>query len=158
MEIFYTVIAGVLTFVFGQVFLKILIEPVHSMKGIIAKIAHKLILHANIYANPKSIGNVSQDNALREFRELSSELQASMRLVPFYPLTHRLFGLPSKKNIEKASRNLIGLSNGHDGNLQNQGILNSYSAQKVKLALDLHIPEGEYIDPEKENFFIKGKE
>ena len=112
----------------------------------------------NIYANPKPIGNDIQDSALREFRALSSELQASVRLVPFYPLTQRLFGLPSKKNIEKASRNLIGLSNGHDGTLQNQAILNSYSAQKVKLALDLHIPEGEYIDPEKERAFIRAKE
>jgi hypothetical protein len=157
-EIFFTILAGVLTFVLGQVVIKLFIEPVHSMKRVVADISHKLILYANLYANPKPLGDESQDQALKEFRELSSRLHAAMSLIPIYPVTSFIFGLPKRSDVVKASSNLIGLYNGHDHTLANQGILNSYSAQHVRMALGIYIPEGERLDPEKESHFVKAKD
>lgn len=159
MEIFFTVVAGTMTFVAGQVALKILIEPVHMMKNTISEISHDLILYANIYANPKALGiDEHQDNALKKFRMLSSKLQADMALIPAYKWICKFFGLPTIQNIRIASSSLIGLSNGHDAALNNQGILNCYSAQKVKLALGIYIDKSELMDPDKERKFISAKE
>lgn len=97
MEIFFTILAGTCTFVGGQIVLKLIVEPVHAMKSTIAEISHKLILYANIYANPKAPGEDKQDDALKDFRSLSSKLQSVMYLVPMYRLTSKVFGLPSRK-------------------------------------------------------------
>ncbi|WP_157354125.1 hypothetical protein [Aromatoleum toluclasticum] len=158
MEIFLTILAGAGTFVFGQILLKLIIEPVQAMKNVIAEIAHKLILYANVYANPKTLEDEKQAEASKEFRILSSKLQSAMYLVPAYGVTSKLFGLPSQDLISKASKGLIGLHNGHDHVLANQGILNCYSAQRVREALSIYIPEGERLDPAHEKEFIKTKQ
>lgn len=158
MQLFLTIFAGVFTFVGGQILLKLIVEPVHDMKRVISEIAHKLIMYANIYANPKPAGDEQQEAALREFRDLSSKLQSAMYLVPGYWWSSRIFGLPAHENIVKASKNLIGLSNGHSGVLQNQAILNCYSSQKIKQALGIYISPDEWMDPKREKSFIQAKE
>lgn len=60
MDIFLTIFAGVGTFVLGQIALKLLIDPVQSFKMTIAEVSNKLILYANIYANPRSPGDEKQ--------------------------------------------------------------------------------------------------
>lgn len=157
MNVFWTIVAGAGTFVLGQIFLKLIIDPVQAFKEVIAEIAHKLILYANIYANPKPFGDKAQAEMSDDFRRLSSTLQANMHLIPFYRATKFLFGLPSQEKVIVASQNLIGLHNGYDGALANQGILNCYSAQKIRLALGIFIPEGERLDPELEKGFVKAK-
>lgn len=155
MQIFLTILAGAGTFVLGQILLKLLIEPVQAMKNVIAEIAHKLILFANIYANPRSLEDEKQAEASKEFRILSSKIQSSMYLVPAYKTTSKLFGLPSQEEINAASKGLISLHNGHDHALENQGILNCYSAQRVRDALGIYVLEGERLDPAHEKEFIK---
>nr|WP_157939930.1 hypothetical protein [Vibrio breoganii] len=51
--------------------------------------------------------------------------------------------MPSEDQVLDATKELIGLSNGHNGELANQGILNTYSMQKVKVALGIAIPKSE---------------
>ncbi|RQM70881.1 hypothetical protein [Aeromonas hydrophila] len=157
MQIFLTIIAGTCTFVFGQIFLKLYIEPIQTYKTVISEIADKLILYANIYANPKTLEDPRQAETCKEFRILSSKLQASMHLVPSYGLMAKVFGLPSIENVAKASKNLIRLHNGHDHVLANQGILNCYSAQKIRQALNIYTPSDELFDPALEKEFIKAK-
>jgi hypothetical protein len=150
MQIFLTILAGAGAFALGQIVLKLVIDPVHALKVTIADVAHKLILYANLYADPKPPGDEKQEEASREFRILSSKLQSNMYLVPSYKITARVFGLPSQNDIVEGSRNLIFLHNGHDGALANQGILNCYAAQRVRKALGIYIPESEYLNPDHE--------
>jgi hypothetical protein len=159
MQIFLTILAGAGAFVLGQILLKLFIEPVNDMRRVIAEISHKLIAFANIYANPRSLQDERQSEVSREFRILASRLESSMHLVPFYKNTAKLFGLPSQENIDMASRGLIALHNGHDHVLANQGLLNCYTAQRVKDALSIYIPAGDRLDPDLEKNFIttKGK-
>ena len=157
MQIFLTILAGAGAFVLGQIVLKLVIEPVHGLKTTIADVADKLILYANIYSNPEQARYQSEDAVSKEFRILSSRLQSGMHLVPGYQITARLFGLPRQENIIEASKNLISLHNGQDGVLANQGILNCYAAQRVRVALGIHIPEGERLNPDREKDFIRAK-
>ncbi|MEO9523776.1 MULTISPECIES: hypothetical protein [Marinobacter] len=150
MQIFLTILAGVVTFVCGQMAIKLLIDPVQSFKKTVAEIAYKLILHANRYVNPRSLDDEAQAEMCSDFRNLSSQLMSAHQLIPGYKFSAKLFGLPSEKDVVKASKNLIALHNGHEGRLANQGILNCYSAQRVREALRIYIPEGEYLDPEHE--------
>lgn len=157
MQIFLTIVAGAGTFVLGQIVLKLLIDPVQSFKTTVAEIANKLILYANIYANPKPLGDQKQAEMSEDFRVLSSKLQSNMHLIPIYNISKFLFGLPSKEKVAKASSQLIYIHNGNDSVLSNQGILNCYAAQRIRQSLGIYIPEGEYLNPEDEAAFIRVK-
>lgn len=139
-QVFFTVISGVLIFTLGQITLKLLIDPVHALKTTIAEIANKLIFYANIYTNPKPLGDEKQTKALNDFRELSSKIQSNMHIVPFYKITSKLFDLPKKENITKASEELISLYHGADDQFSNQGLLNLQSAQIIREHLKIFIP------------------
>ena len=157
MEIFFTILAGAGTFVLGQIILKLLIDPIQSFKVTVAEIANKLILYANIYANPMHLGDERQCAMSQDMRNLSSKLQSNMHLIPAYNISKYIFGLPSKQQIATASKKLIFIHNGHDGALANQGILNCYAAQEVRSSLGIYIPEEEYLNPEDAVSFVKAK-
>lgn len=110
--VFQTVIAGVLTFVVGQLVLKLLIEPVHEMKKTIADIAHTLIERANVIANPGVPAKEVMEEASQELRKLSSRLESHLYLIPIYECTSLLFFLPRHSKVLAARTDLIGLSNG----------------------------------------------
>ncbi|HHF2923665.1 hypothetical protein HJ030_17640 [Vibrio parahaemolyticus] len=157
MTIFGTVLSGVLVFVLGQIILKLLIEPIQSYKKHISKIGFDLIKFGNVLGNPKGKEDTVTNNACTKMRSHSSSLYSYLYLVPFYKVTCRIFNLPTEDDVLEATKELIGLSNGYDGELANQGTLNSYSAQKVKVALGIAIPKSEWLEPENEIEFIKSK-
>jgi hypothetical protein len=49
MQIFLTIFSGVLVFVIGQIFLKLVIDPVHQFKRIISDISLALIQYADVW-------------------------------------------------------------------------------------------------------------
>lgn len=109
--VFLTVLSGVITFVIGQLVLKLVIDPVQELKKTIAQISHSMIDHANVIANP----GVPSDDVMKEtskhLRQLSSQLHAHLYLVPLYNVTAKIFRLPTKEQLLVASGSLIGLSN-----------------------------------------------
>ena len=109
--VFLTIVSGVLTFVIGQVFVKLVIEPVHELKKTLSQISHALIEHANVIANPGVPAKEIIDEASKQLRRLSSQLHAHLYLVPLYGVTARIFFLPSEQKVREASTELIGLSN-----------------------------------------------
>jgi hypothetical protein len=157
MQIFLTIVTGAGTLVLGQIILKLLIDPVQSFKTTVAEIANKLILYANIYVDPKPLGDEKQAAMSEDLRILSSKLQSNMYLIPAYNISKYIFSLPSKQNIASATSKLIFIHNGHDSALANQGMLNCYAAQKVRISLGIYIPDGEYLNPENEAGFVKAK-
>ena len=109
--VFFTVLSGVITFVLGQVVVKLVLDPVQEMKRTIAQISHALIERANVIANPGVPAKEIMDDASQLLRKLSSQLHAQLYLVPRYTVTSRIFYLPSKERVLIASGALIGLSN-----------------------------------------------
>ena len=157
MTVFFTIFAGVSIFVIGQILLKMILEPIQELKKAIGDIEYNLVEYAQVYANPKPPDHEHQTEMSRRMRALASNLNARMCVVPAYDKIGALFGLPMQQNVVLARRELIALSNGFDGCLENQGILNCYSAQRVRDALGIHIPDIERLDPERERTFIKAK-
>jgi hypothetical protein len=109
--VFLTVMSGVVTYVLGQLVLKLAIEPVQEMRKTIAIISHSLIEHANIIQNPGVPPQEVMKETSQHLRRLSSQLHSHLYLVPCFTLTSWLFCLPTRANVLDASTALIGLSN-----------------------------------------------
>lgn len=109
--VFLTVLTGVVTFVIGQLVVKLLIEPVQELRRTIAQVSHTMIERANVFQNPGVPRQEVMEETSREVRKLSSQLHAHLYLVPLYPITSRIFFLPTRERILAASSALIGLSN-----------------------------------------------
>lgn len=128
-----TIVSGVLTFVLGQIFVKLVIEPVHEMKKTLGQISHSLIEHANVIANPGVPSKEVMYEASQQLRRLSSQLHAHLFLVPLYVVTARIFFLPSTPKVREASTALIGLSNSL---FQPTQEIYEQSAKRVELICD----------------------
>lgn len=109
--VFFTILAGVVTFVVGQLILKLVIDPVQAMKSTIGVISHTLVQYAHVIANPGVLKPEVMDEASHSLCSLSSQLRAHLYLIPTYKITSKVFGLPSFNRVRAASRALIGLSN-----------------------------------------------
>jgi hypothetical protein len=149
MTVFLTVFSGVITFVLGQLVIKLLVDPVHDFRKTVADIALALIEHANVYANPGVAGSEVEKKVSEELRRLSSRLNAQMYLIPCYPITAKIFGLPSRKEVVDAASNLIGLSNGVFQSVSNLVLVNIERADKIRKVLGIFIPENEQVKLKK---------
>lgn len=109
--VFLTILSGVITFALGQIFVKLVIDPVQDLKKTIGQVSHSLLERANVIANPGVPSVDVMRETSQDLRRLSSQLQAHLYLVPLYGVTGRVFFLPSKRDIRAASSALIGLSN-----------------------------------------------
>ena len=109
--VFLTVISGVITYVLGQLVLKLLIEPVQETKRLIGQIAHSLTEHANVIQNPGVPDQEVMKNTSQHLRKLSAQLESQLYLVPIYTVTAFIFHLPPRKKVLAAARSLMGLSN-----------------------------------------------
>lgn len=140
--VFFTVLSGVLTYVFGQLVVKLVIEPVQDMRKTIGLISHALIEHASIYHNPGVPTEDAMNETSRDLRKLSSQLQAHLFLVPRYGMTSRVFRLPPHAEVMEASSALIGLSNSVFAARQNIYEVNAKRVEKICDSLGIYLPEG----------------
>jgi hypothetical protein len=141
--VFFTVISGVLTYVVGQLILKLVIDPVHEMRKTIGRISHALIEHAAVIANPGVPTREAMDEASTELRKLSSEIQSHLYLVPLYDWTRKVFRLPTRKKIIDASGHLIGLSNSVYSARERIYEINASRVTAICDALNIYQPEGQ---------------
>lgn len=141
--VFLTVISGVLTYVFGQLILKLIIEPVQEMKKLIGQIANSLTEHANVIQNPGVPSEDVMKATSQHLRKLSAHLESQLYLVPMYSITAFIFRLPSRKSILLATRSLMGLSNSvfraADGIYKS----NSIRVENIHDSLGLYLAEGD---------------
>ncbi|MGB7816141.1 MAG: hypothetical protein WBL28_07305 [Methylotenera sp.] len=106
-----TVIAGLLIFVAGQIFLKLVIEPVHQLKKTLADISHTFVRYAHRIHNPDVISQDDLKEIFEKLRELSGRLYEDMALIPLYCVEGKIFFLPHKDKIYSAATNLIAIAN-----------------------------------------------
>ncbi len=139
-NVLIAVVSGVAIFVIGQLVVKFIIEPLHSYRELVGRIAYSLIYFANVTTAvqdylikqvealeqlPEPRKSIAEsrirqsiqsnwdkaDDAQKTLRQQASELMGSTNAIPLYDLWAFFRLLPRKKNILKASENLIGLSN-----------------------------------------------
>jgi len=142
MTIFLTILSGVLTFVLGQVIVKLVIDPVQDMKKTIGMISHAMVERAHVISNPGIPEKVVMDETSIELRKLASQLHAHLRLVPQYSRTAKVFGLPSDTQVRKAAGALIGLSNGLYRKTGNIYEVNATRVEDVHDALGIYLEDG----------------
>ena len=113
--ILLTVISGVAVFVVGQVFVKLVLEPLLEMRKLLGGIAYSLSFYANALGStaPSDVG----DKARETYRSQACKLREMLEMfpAPLYWVLSFFRMLPGKRNAKKASRALIGLSNSRDG-------------------------------------------
>jgi len=110
-NIFSTIAIGFTIFTLGQIFLKMVIEPVQNLKTTISEIAFTLANYYLIFHNVDVVDKEHADSAFDTTREFSYKLHAEVSLIPFYTYSRHIFRLPSKEKIEKASEELLYISN-----------------------------------------------
>jgi len=147
--VFLTVISGVLTYVFGQVIMKLVIEPVQEMKKTIGQISHSLIEHANVISNPGVPSEEIIKDTSQHFRKLSSQIQTHLYLVPLYKYVAVLFKLPSQDEVLQASKSLMGLSNGVYRATENIYEQNALRIEKICDSLSIYLSEDDRWPKEK---------
>lgn len=140
--VFFTVLSGVITFVIGQIIVKLLLDPIQDMKKTISQVSHTLVERANVIANPGLPAKEILDDASESLRRLSSQLHAHLYLIPSYNATAKVFGLPSKEKLLVASSALIGLSNSVYRADEKVYETNAKRVEQVCDALDIYLAEG----------------
>ena len=101
-----TLFAGVVTFVAGQIGLK-LIDPCIDLKKFIGRIAGDLDFYGNVIGQSEDRVRV----AAEIFRKHACELRERLNSILAYNYVSELVGLPSEDEVLGASRALIGHSN-----------------------------------------------
>ncbi len=111
MQVFQTVISGVLVFVVGQIFLKMIIEPVNKLKQTFAAASHAYLVHIKALYDPINASDAQKNSAREAFLFLSGQLCADLRLIPCYKCWRYVFFLPSERSIYEAARCLVAVAN-----------------------------------------------
>lgn len=109
MEVFMTVISGVVVYILSQLFDEYVLHSIQEYKELRAKIAYALVYYANAYSNPHAYSandNSIWDNASTELRKLAAETIAFVQRKSF-----GLWFIPRKGTLIKVHSLLIGLSN-----------------------------------------------
>ena len=113
MELFLTVLSGVVVFVLGQFILEFLIKPIKEYFSLKQKILYSLTLYCNYYCNPYNIERNSTNvrrieeynNAGNEMRKIGAEVAAFLGTIP------KCFK-KTRNKLDAVMHNLIGISNG----------------------------------------------
>ena len=110
MQIFLTVISGVLIFVIGQMIQSFILKPIHDFKIVLGDISHKVKFHLNVIAN-----SVAREERVLlssgDMRDLSCQLESKYLAIPFSDFFGNMNIIPKRDNIRKAAEDLIQLSN-----------------------------------------------
>ncbi len=130
------IIGGVTIFVFGQVFLKFFIEPIHQLLAHIGEITHLLVYHSDVFLSMGDVNTHEQaQNASQDFRKAGSELLAKSHVIHWYWLWSTVRILPKKDDMFHAHVELIGLSNAV---LDSKPELNTKRLESIKRYLSLY--------------------
>ena len=106
-----TVIGGSLLFLFGQVVMKIVLEPLLEIRKAIRDVQYNLSFHASVVTNARIVDPSSLNVARETFRVLFCQLHSATNSLPAYGLFSFLRLIPRRIDIEEAVRDLIRLSN-----------------------------------------------
>ena len=98
---------------------------------------------ADYFANPGVPSDEVMHDTSRRLRQLSSQLQSHLYLVPAYEFTARVFSLPSKEKLLAASKALIGLSNSVHRASERTYEHNAARVESICNSLSIYLPDDE---------------
>jgi|SRR5690606_2987525 len=146
MSIFFTIIAGVVTFVLGQVVVRIYLEPVQHFRSLIGETSVSLINYGIFGRQGEEYSGALFQDASKEIRLLASRLEAGTYLIPNYEAVAKLFKLPSKPEVYEAVACLLDISNtlANYNHLSTNYVFKHYNnsqAEKVRGLLKVYVPD-----------------
>lgn len=106
-----TIFAGIFVFVISQVFVKLILEPMDQLRGLIGEIAFALSYYANIYMNPLSESTEESREVADKIRQLAGKLREGAYRPVLIDEFAWLFSTPKRKDLIFASERLVGISN-----------------------------------------------
>ena len=109
-QVFYTVLSGTSVFVLGQILQKFILEPFQEYKKTIGRIDNRLKFYSNILTNAGFTRKIIVE-VTDAMRNLSCDLEANYKQIPFNQLFVNLKLLESKKDMATAAQGLIFVSN-----------------------------------------------
>jgi hypothetical protein len=139
---FVKVIIGVISATIAYVITKFILDNILQQRKIMVDIADSLIFYKNVYTNSIS-KEEDYKEASNKFRKFASALRANVKIIPFYAWLEKLKAVCGKSNIDNAAMNLIGLSNGCLGLIdqRNDDLMrianNEKRVNEIKRLLDL---------------------
>lgn len=111
MEIFSTIITGVIVYVLGQFALKIIIEPIQDLKKEIQQTLADCSFYWGIVTNMPDVKEELIKEASITFRKRSTSLRSKVAIIPFLDFFADFKILPTRHNLSEASSRLMGISN-----------------------------------------------
>lgn len=135
-SIVITVISGVLVYIIGQILKEIWLTPLQEYKKIKAKISFSLSYYAQYYSNVVDFATCGEKtketykSASDEMRKISCELDGFIETLSWFKPC-----IPRKSKLYKASREIMGISNGffcpYNTNKTGTTINNNIKARKT---------------------------
>jgi|CXWL01.1.fsa_nt_gi hypothetical protein len=138
-QVFWTVLSGTTVFVLGQIFVRMVLDPVHELQKQRGDIADALIFYANVTIRYSGIKQEELEKSQDVYRQKASQLIAKAHMLRFYWLWSCLLMVPPRKNIAAAARSLIGLSNNVFDNGSDGSLLKDKYRSEICRLLDLEI-------------------
>jgi len=136
MQIFLTVISGVLIFVLGQIIQTFFLKPILDLKVVLGEISHKVKFHTNVITN-SGIKEQLVDWSSKDMRDLSCQLESKYLAIPFRDFFGFINAIPKRNNIKKATEYLILLSNA--GGKPKYEVKNYETIEKLKKSLGIYL-------------------
>ena len=151
-----TILGGVIIYAMGHLFVALFVEPIHRLRGLIAEIADSLIFYAPVYSNPSEVVDSTKSNeASQVLRRQASQLRARTYLIPWYSLWAFLGLVRWKKDIENASKELIGISNTvYSGPSANYGLENDSKRKRIEELLGISSSKPQGSEPQEHSASI----
>jgi len=109
LKIALTAVVGITVFIVGQIIMKWFIEPIQEQRKLIGEIAHALKFYKNYDKQVTKPEQIREGRA--KFRNLASDLDRSICLIPLYPILDFFRVVRKRKDILAAGPQLIGISN-----------------------------------------------
>ncbi len=151
MEVFTTIITGVVVFILGQAFLKLVIEPVQRLKVTISDVAFCLMNDYVYYMNSDEAHENDSTATYKKLRKLGSRLHGDISIVPWYSFFRKLFLLPKFDSVNMASDKLFAMSNWLYSKREDKYERMDLHRIEICRLLNIHIKEDEeYEDTLKE--------
>lgn len=106
-----TILSGVLVYVLGQLVLKLVIEPIHGLKGAFAVVSEALLVNAPFIYNPTALNDEQRQILKERMLSAAATLRGKLMLVPAYRFWRHIFRLPSEDAIHSAAQDLVAIGN-----------------------------------------------